>query len=199
LILAFDTSVARTGYVLGKPGGPVRVGSFGVREGARERMGSLQHEWLQTALPLIKQADRVYFEAPINPQHMNFETQRKIWAVVSILEYGLHRLNVPGYAIANGSHKKLIYDHGGPKPENTVEYAQAWGLNATNNDQADACGIFLYALSRDYADAFRGWLSIRRKAPLVVRIAKPKKPGKGKAGHKVQPRRTLAAPTLFQE
>jgi hypothetical protein len=188
LIIAFDTSVKRTGYVREVPGGRVRFGSFGMREGVGANLGRLQSEWAERAWPLIEGCTAVYYEAPIISAHMNATVLRQLWAITSHLEFLAFHAGAQCVPIVNGAHKKLIYDHGGSKPENATEYAAAWGLRARNPDEADAFGVYLYALREDFPARFKPWLTIRKQAAPVGRIAKPKKPGKGKAGEKRKPR-----------
>lgn len=176
MIIAFDTSPRRTGWVRGLPDGPVEVGSFGV-EGATRKLGLLQHLFALQAWPLIEGCSHVYFEAPIVPRHGNVSSIRPLWALTAHVEFLAHHAGASCAEVDNQSHKQVIYGHGGAKPENAEEYAHAWGLPARNNDEADACGVFLYALKTEFPAAFKGWLSIRGENGLVTRIAPPKKPG----------------------
>ena len=183
MIIAFDTSTRRTGWIRGLPSGPVEFGSFGMREAVQGNIGRLLTEWTAEAWPLIQRCTNVYFEAPIIPRHGNASSLRPLWALTSHLEFLAHHAGADCAEVDNQSHKKLLYGHGGAKPLNAVEYATAWGLPVRNNDEADACGVFLYALRSEFPDAFQGWLTIRGQSGLVTRQAPPKQPPKkgGKA------------------
>jgi crossover junction endodeoxyribonuclease RuvC len=175
VIVAFDTSTRRTGWVRGEPGGPVHVGSFGLREAVQGNIGRMLTEWAEHAWPLIEGCTHVYFEAPIIPYHGNVKSLRPLWAITAHVEFLAHHAKADCAEIANNEQKQLIYGHGGAKPENATEYAAAWGLPAENSDEADACGVFLFAIKSEFPEAFDGWLDIRRQAPPITRISPPKK------------------------
>lgn len=180
MIVAFDTSTRRTGWVRGLPGGPVHIGSFGMREAVVGNIGRLLHEWAQEAWPLIEGCTHVYFEAPIFPRHGNVSSLRPLWALTAHLEFLALHARADCAEVDNQKHKQLIYGHGGAKPLNAVEYAAAWGLGARNADEADACGVFLYALQSEFPEHFKGWLDIRRQAQPITRQAPPKKTPRAK-------------------
>lgn len=198
MIVAFDTSTRRTGWVRGEPGGAVRIGSFGVREAARDNLGRLVAEWAEVAWPLIEGCSHVYFEAPIQPHgHTNFSAQRKLYALTAHVEFLAYHAQADCVEVDQSTHKKLIYDHGGGKPINAVEYANAWGMPARNEDEADACGVYLHALKTEFPAAFSKWLTIRRQSPIVVRIAKPIKRQRAAPGKTRQRKSARIEPTLF--
>lgn len=181
VILAFDSSVQNTGYAIGKPSGPVTVGSFETyvpkNNSGTTNYGRVIDVWAEKAWPLIEAADRVYFESPILPfQTKNIDTLRKLYGIAAELQQlALHK-RIPSIEVHNQTVKKLIYAHGGSKPENAVEFARAWGFNAKNHDEADACGVFLFALQNKFTNDFNERLTIRRNAPHIERITKGKKP-----------------------
>lgn len=198
MIVAFDTSTRRTGWVRGEPGGPVEIGSFGLREAVQGNIGRMLTEWAGEAWPLIEGCSNVYFEAPIIPYHGNVASLRPLWALTSHLEFLAHHAGADCAEIDNQTHKQVIYGHGGAKPLNAVEYAAAWGLPARNNDEADACGVFLCALKIEFPEAFTGWLGLRSKAPPVTRQAPPRKPPRAKqGGRRPQRKRGNSDPALF--
>jgi hypothetical protein len=196
MIVAFDTSTRRTGWIRGEPGGPVHFGSFGMTEAVQGNLGRLLTEFGEAAWPLIEGCSHVYFEAPIIPFHGNVKSLRPLWALTAHVEFLAHHAGADCAEIANNEHKQLLYGHGGAKPENAEEYAAAWGLPARNNDEADACGLFLYALKHEFPDDFQGWLAIRAQAPPITRISPPSKPRRKKGSRgKRKPGRT--DPALF--
>lgn len=153
----------------------MHIGSFGMREAVQGNIGRLLHEWALEAWPLIEGCSHVYFEAPIIPHHGNVTSLRPLWALTSHVEFLALHARADCAEIDNRQHKQLIYGHGGAKPLNAVEYAEAWGFGARNNDEADACGVFLYALKSEFPDDFKGWLDIRAQAPPITRQAPPKR------------------------
>lgn len=176
MIVAFDTSLRRTGWVRGFPGGPVEIGSFRIANASKMHIGRLQYEFAEMAWPLIDGCSHVYFEAPIMPRfHTNFGTQRRLYALTAHVEFLAFHARARAVEVENAKHKKLIYDHGGATPINAVNYAKAWGLPARNEDEADACGVFLYGLKCDFRDEFNQWFTIRRDHPPISRIAHPNK------------------------
>ncbi len=194
MILAFDTSVRRTGWVKAKtPTGPVRFGSFGVPEHARANLGLMLKTWEGIAWPLFEGVMHVYFEAPIlphGPSGRNVTALRQLWALAAHVEYLAHHAGADCAEVDNGAHKRIIYSHGGAKPENAVEYAAAWGLPVRNPDEADAFGVMLAGLRSEFPEAFNRWLTIRRDAPPIARVSPPpRRPQKGKPERKHQRKR----------
>jgi hypothetical protein len=161
----------------------VRFGSFGMREAVQGNIGRLLIEWAQEAWPLIEGCSNVYFEAPILPYHGNVTSLRPLWALTAHVEFLAVHAGADCAEVEPQKHKQLIYGHGGAKPLNAIEYAAAWGIPARNPDEADACGVFLYALQQEFPADFKGWLDIRRDAPPITRQAPPKK------ARRAQPRR----------
>lgn len=198
MIIAFDTSSKRTGWVRGEPGGPVRFGSFGLREGSGRNLGRMLAEWADFAWPLIEGCEKVYFEAPILPYtNANLNTLRMLYSIAAHVEFLAHHLGIPAVEIDNGKHKQLIYGKGGAKPANPEQFAAAWGVSARNDDEADALGIFLYAVRLEYPKAFNRWVTIRGQSPLVARIERPKKASSGARRRTRQRKTAKPAPSLF--
>jgi hypothetical protein len=194
VILALDTSTKRTGYVLGPPGGPVRIGSFGVAEVNRGHLGRMLNDWAEQAWPLFEGVTHVYFEKPIHPaQTANLTTLRQLYALAAHVEFLAYHASADVCEVENRNHKQLIYGHGGSKPLNAVDYARAWGLNARNDDEADAAGVFLFALHTEFRPTFNRWLTIRRQAGVITRVEKPKKPRR----NKTRRAKTAPTPSLF--
>lgn len=173
IVLALDASPRRTGWVRGEPGGPIRLGSISLPEPVRRRIGYTVCEWELRIARLIEGVAAVYFEAPIFPMHGNAKATRPLWALASHIEYLCHRAGIDCCEVAANSHKRLIYGSGGAKPANAEALAQAWGFPARNPDEADAAGVFLFAVAREYPQAFAGWQRIRASSN-VTRIAREK-------------------------
>lgn len=196
MIVAFDTGLKRTGWVRGEPGGPVRIGSFGVEyEGS---LGRMLDAWAREAYPLITGCSHVYFEAPIHPaQAARLDTLRKLYAIAAHVEFLAFHATSDVAEVNVGDVKRVLYGKGGPKPVNACEYAEAWGFPARNDDEADACGVFLAGIEAEFPRAFSGWLTIRRQAPAFARVDKPRKLKRDQT-RKEQPRgRQKPEPTLF--
>lgn len=180
MIVAFDTSTRRTGWCRGEPGGPVRFGSFAVPEHARHNLGMLLNEWAIRAHPLIVGCERVYFEAPIHPQQTTqLTTLRQLYSIAAHVEFLAFHAGADAVEVDSGSMKRLLYGKAGAKPDNAEEHAAAWGVPVRNNDEADAFGVYLYALEKEFPHAFKRWLTIRKQSAPVAFVARPKKPSKG--------------------
>ncbi|MBI1234740.1 MAG: hypothetical protein GC208_09590 [Alphaproteobacteria bacterium] len=166
VILALDQSSTRTGYVRGRPEGPVVLGSYS-NGTCNEQYGKalLRYEaWLESMLDGV---DLLAFEQPVRPfQSLNLHTARLLYGIAGVIEMVSERRRVDCFEVDTGEMKKLIFGKGGKKPDESVakRHARRWGFDATNGDEADAAGVFLFAIQHQYPDAFDRWLDRRAAA-----------------------------------
>jgi len=178
IALALDTSSSRTGYVRGPTdgSGPLTISSFSVNKKCRGDVGAQIHNFREQLIPRMKGVEIVLLERPVLPfGKLNYDTLRVLYGIAGIVEVLAIDYDIPCYDVQNGKHKKLIYGKGGAKPTNTVELAGAWGFECENDDEADACGVFLYATQKMYEEDFKHWETIKVQSPLVPFMAKEKK------------------------
>lgn len=165
VILALDQSASRTGWVRGRPEGPVELGSYANgRHGQNYgRALASYRAWLTQA---VQGVDLVAFEQPVRPKILHMHTARLLYAIAGLIELVTIDAGIACVEADNGEHKKLIYGKGGKKPPDWLarQHAERWGLPAANIDEADAAGIFLFTVKHQYPDAFQRWVERRAAA-----------------------------------
>lgn len=183
IVAAFDTSASQTGYVKGATdrSAPLLVSSFSLDKRYSKDIGQQCRQFRDIVEPIVDGVDLVFMEQPLVPRGgVNFNTLQTLYGISAILQMVCVEKGITCIDIKQAKHKKVIYDHGGPKPLNAVEYAQAWGIDAKNADEADAAGVFLGCVSELMPEDFRVWQAIRAESPPIQRITKPKKAPKKK-------------------
>lgn len=139
------------------------------------------HDFREQLKPRMAGVDIVFIERPVLPfSKLNYNTLRILYGIAGMVEVMAVDRGIPCFDVDNGKHKKLIYGKGGAKPENTTELAGAWGFDCSNDDEADACGVFLYCVQKLYEDDFKHWQSLKMQSPIIPRIEKLKKKKRGK-------------------
>lgn len=184
-ILCLDTSSTRTGYVLGEPGGPAKVGSFSIEREIWKNndginLGKLILEWGKKAWPLFQEADWVYFEKPalLPRDHLGDKTLYKLRALYSVathVQFLAHHAGIGCNEVRATDHQTIIYGKGHGKPKNSEDLAAAWGFDSSNNDESDACGLYLWALSNHFKPEFALKTQERARNLRVQRIDAPRK------------------------
>ena len=117
-------------------------------------------------------------------------TLRKLYGIAAHIQFLAFQKGVHAHEVNNHTHKRIIYGSGGAKPENAVQIARAWGFPAKNDDEADACGVFLYALSQRFPSDFNKKLTLRGNSKHVVQIIRPNKRKKSTTCTKKKSKRT---------
>lgn len=176
--IALDTSSRRTGYIRGKidGSGPLKIDSFGVVREDKNDIGAGMVEFREALIPRLTGVDIIFMEKPALPfGKLNYNTLRILYGIAGMVEVIAKDMDIPCFDVDNGKHKKLIYGKGGPKPSNPEELAGAWGFNPTNDDEADACGVFLYSIQQFYPKEFRYWQNIKMNSRPVFFIPQKKK------------------------
>ena len=177
--IALDTSSRRTGYVRGRVDGsaPLRIDSFGLIREDKNDIGEGMVAFREALRPRLTGVDIIFMEKPVMPySKLNLTTLRILYGIAGMVEVLAKDLKIPCFDVDNGKHKKLIYGKGGPKPQNTMDLAKSWGFDASNEDEADAAGVFLYSVQQFYPQEFLHWQRIKQNNPLVPFIPKNKKP-----------------------
>lgn len=191
--IALDTSSKQTGYVRGATDGsaPLVISSFSVDPKWKGDIGRQMHDFREKLAPRLTGVEVVFLERPVLPfGKLNYDTLRILYGIAGMVEVMAIDRGIPCFDVQNGKHKKLIYGKGGTKPENPVELAGAWGMQCQNGDEADACGVWLYAIQKLFPDDFGHWSNIKTNSPIITGIYKPKKKNKS-MGRKVAKTRTL--------
>lgn len=166
VILALDQSSTRTGYVRGRPEGPVVLGSYANGKcGDEYGKALLRYEaWLESMLDGV---DILAFEQPVRPgDYLRLSTARILYGIAGVIEMAGERRKLAVYEADTNELKKLIYGKAGKKPLESVatRHARRWGFDAANGDEADAAGVFLFTIQHQYPDAFDRWLDRRAGA-----------------------------------
>ena len=163
MLLALDTSSNRTGWCLGFPAGSVQTGSARF-PGYRDDNGGLLvafDDWLTEFLK-VDQIELIVLEKPVRPfSNANLTTFLQLYGIATHVEYVAKRAGIECLWADNQRIKKLIYGSGGKKPKNTVELARRWGFDPQNDDEADACGVYLLTLQHRFPEHFKTWLARR--------------------------------------
>lgn len=157
LILGLDLAT-RTGWCLGPIGasppafGTHRLPSTGDDIG---RFLAAYEDWL-IAKVNADQPARVFFEAPILSQRT--QTARKLMSLAGVTEMVCHRLGIPVQEVNISSAKKFFTDDGRADKPKMVGAARSRGWEVEDDNQADACAIWLYGCaSLDPAIREQGW------------------------------------------
>ena len=157
--------------------GLLHVDSFGLIREDKNDVGAGMIEFREALRPRLTGVDIIFMEKPVLPYaKLNYDTLRILDGIAGMVEVMAIDMKIPCFDVDNGKHKKLIYGKGGAKPENTVDLAKSWGFDASNDDEADAAGVFLYAVQQFYPQEFLHWQRIKQNNPLVPFIPKKKKP-----------------------
>lgn len=172
VILALDQSSSRTGWCRGTPAGPVSLGSY-----QNPRCGSpnnydyglaFQHyaDWLDAVLDGV---DIVAFEQPVRPgNYLHLHTARLLYGIAICIEWKCLTTQIRAIEADTNQLKKLFYGKGGKKPpeREAIAHARSWGIDATNGDEADAAGVFLFTVHHRFPDAFKAWADQKKGALL---------------------------------
>lgn len=161
MIFALDTSATRTGWCLGAPSGPVRVGHalFG---GHGSDIGKLMRDfrdWLNDKLD-DRTPDMIAFEKPVRPMAKgNLLTFRQLYALTGMVELVAVDRSIPVFEVDNQQMKKTFYGSGGKKPAKAEGLAMAanWGIDCQFMDEADAAGVFIKTVQERFPADFKEW------------------------------------------
>lgn len=155
MILAIDPSSRNTGWCIGYSiNDPCITGSESF-SGYRENLGQLAKAysvWLRKLIEKNPFIEMIVYEQPIRPVKSSLLTLRQLYTLGSIIEMVAQDHNIPVFEVNNGSHKKVIYGHGGKKPaeHEAIKRANEWSYRPKNGDEADACGVHLITIRDRY-------------------------------------------------
>jgi hypothetical protein len=166
LILALDQSSSQTGFALGRPDGPVALGSYENPSSDKGYGQSLTYyeTWLETVVPGV---GMIGFEKPVLPARLkNLHVARLLYGIAGVIELVAVRHKIPVVEIDTGKMKMLIYGKGGAKPEFWLarKHSRAWGFEPKNGDESDAAGVFLSVVQHQFPEHFGEWLARRAAA-----------------------------------
>ena len=168
ILLALDQSSTRTGWVRGAPEGPVSLGSFGLSRCGGNYGRALQ-EFDGKLCELLDGVTHLAFEQPVRPgNYLNLHTARLLYGIAGMIELVANRHGLPVMEADTNQLKKLFYGKGGKKPpeREAIAHARSWGIDATNGDEADAAGVFLFTVHHRFPDAFKAWADQKKGALL---------------------------------
>lgn len=177
-VLAIDQSITNSGYLRGRvDGSAFLIDSFGTDKKHAGDVGAQLIDFEKKFEPRLHGVDLIFLERPISPRGptANINTLLPLYSLYGHIDYMAQKRGMPCYEVDNGTHKKLIYGKGGPKPVNAVDLAASWGFKCKNVDEADACGIFLLGIQKVFPEYFQHFLDIKSKNPMVPFINAPKK------------------------
>ncbi len=170
MILALDQAAGNTGYCVGAPGGPVVTGSLTL-PAFRSDIGGLLLTFQERLGALIEAfpVSLIAFEKPVRPfAALNLETARKLYGVAGVIEMEAGRRQITVREVNNSAAKKLCYGNGRISSADTKKHgarlARLWGFDPDSHDQADACAVFLVAVSTWFPQDFPAWEARRRAA-----------------------------------
>lgn len=151
MILTLDLAT-RTGWCRGEPGGPVTVGTARLPKTGNDVgsfLNAFEH-WLEGALDGI---EYVVFESPIiRSSQLNIAVMRKLYALAGVTEMVAKKRGLIVLEERIQTVKKQLAGHGRADKEQMVAAARARGVPVTDDNQADAFGLFLCAVARDRPD-----------------------------------------------
>lgn len=141
-VLGLDLAT-NTGFAIGDLGGVPRFGGHRLPSTGDDlgRFLAAFEDWL---LDTIRRdvPDRVFFEAPILSQ--STMTARKLMCLAGETERICHRERLPVKEVVISQAKKFITGHGYADKQMVVEAAHARGWKVANDNEADACAIWLF-------------------------------------------------------
>ena len=141
-VLGLDLAT-NTGFAIGDLGGVPRFGGHRLPSTGDDlgRFLAAFEDWL---LGTIRREvpDRVFFEAPILSQ--STMTARKLMCLAGETERICLRRRLPVFEVVISTAKKFITGHGQADKQMVVEAVRARGWMVNNDNEADACAIWLY-------------------------------------------------------
>jgi Holliday junction resolvasome RuvABC endonuclease subunit len=200
-VLGLDLAT-NIGFAIGELGGDPIFGGHRLPDTGADlgRFLIAFEDWLVAVLDREAPA-RVFFEAPILSQ--STMTARKLMCLAGETERICVRRGLPVFEVVISQAKKFIAGHGYADKQMVVEAARARGWKVTNDNEADACAIWLYgcatlapkvilpALAIELPDRVKQAREQKRQRRLAAK-SKPK--GKRKAAAR---RRGDASADLF--
>ena len=149
-IFTLDLSVKRTGWASAPPDGDLRFGSkgfpsTGVNVGA---LLSEFHDWLDAMLA-VEDPALVVFEAPIlQSGKTSIDTARKLMSLAGHTEFLCHRREIRCVEQNIMTNKKDFTGSGRAEKEDMINMARRRGWDVRNDDEADACALWMGAVLR---------------------------------------------------
>ena len=144
LVLALDLST-HTGWAIGRLGGnALEFGTMHLPK-TGDDLGRFLFEfevWLRDLIQ-DRHPDKVFFEAPIMSQRTM--TARKLMSLAGVTEKVCFELRVPYEEAVLSSVKLFFAGHGKAEKKHMIDAARRMhGWPVEDDNQADACGIWLY-------------------------------------------------------
>jgi Holliday junction resolvasome RuvABC endonuclease subunit len=147
-ILALDLAT-KTGWCFAEAGKPVSVGTLQLpRTG--NNIGvflSTFSAWLRPAL-LERQPDLVVFESPILRGATQIATLRKLYGLAGVTEMIADEYGARVFECSITQAKKALSGNGRAEKPDMIEAAKGRGVEVTDDNQADAFGVFLFAVAQ---------------------------------------------------
>lgn len=104
-------------------------------------------DWL-TAFLTAEKPSLVVFEAPILPRQTTPGTVRKLSGLVWETERVCKRLGIKCREGRKASVNKYFAGHGWAKKDDTIAICRRYGWRVRNDDEADACALWAFVISK---------------------------------------------------
>lgn len=144
-LLSLDLS-SNTGFAVGPPDGDPRFGSVRFPTGDLGLTLLKFSEWLE-ALIAVEHPAAVAFEAPIlTSGKTGLQTARMLYSLAGVTELICKRAAVRCYEVNLMTARRFFAGSGAAKKDDVIAAARRHGWMVRTDDEADACGVWAYAV-----------------------------------------------------
>ena len=164
MLLALDLAT-NTGFCRGVPGGPVTVGTITLPSTGND-VGTFLNAYANWLRPVLQDGiTTVVFESPsLRSGGTQLATLRKLYSLAGVTEMACQTLNIPVFEERLQTVKKTLAGNGRAEKADMIEAAKLRGVPVTDDNQADAFGIWLCAVHNGWRDSMALYDPLNRHA-----------------------------------